>query len=301
MKGISTLLLSLLALFTGASASAYAGAPMAVIVDTDMALDDVRAIALLSSCDSIRLLAAVSSDGSCTPAVGAANLRRVLSRLGMADVPVGVGRALGVKAPAWRPMAESLGGWIAEADSAASRSPVTITAVELLRETLERHDGVVYLCLGPLTNLADLLAQDPSAATKLARVQYWGTHPDSVLASWNTERDPRSAERVFAAGLPISGVMLPDDRLLTYDRKLAVAVCALGSVQAELLCQIHASPEARNMVAIKHFRCWDETAVLDLLFPELFTSSKAARGRGLERSFDLDRGRQRYLDLLAGD
>jgi hypothetical protein len=81
-----------------------------VIVDTDVALDDVRALALLLADPRIDLRAVVTSDGSSAPAVGARNITRVLRYLDRADVPVAAGDKLGLPAPAWRAMSEALGG-----------------------------------------------------------------------------------------------------------------------------------------------------------------------------------------------
>ncbi|MBU1701588.1 MAG: nucleoside hydrolase, partial [Candidatus Eisenbacteria bacterium] len=284
-----------------ALALAHSATKIPIIVDTDMALDDIRAIVLLSQYEGVNLLAGITSDGACAPETGAVNLRRIVSRVGWGPVPVAAGRALEGDPPPWRPLAESM-GW-SDLGETLETTPLTThrDGFELLSETLARQDNVIYICLGPLSNLADLLLRDPSLAERIAVVQYYGSPPDSPEPSWNTARDLESAKRVFAAGLRIRCLQLPDDQLLRYDKDLADAVCGLGGTASDLLCAIHSSDRVQALVTDGHFRCWDEAAVLDLLFPELFAWQPAASGAGLEWHFDLALGRQRYLDLLAGD
>jgi pyrimidine-specific ribonucleoside hydrolase len=282
-------------------ALAHSGADLAIILDTDMALDDVRAIVLLSQYEGVELVAGVTTDGACAPDAGAVNLRLILARLGRHRVPVAAGRILEGDAPRWRAMSESL-GWsaIGEDVEGTSLAP-EMTALELLLETFSHHENVVYLCLGPMSNLADLLDRDPAVAGKIGAVHYYGSPPEAPDSSWNTARDLSSAKRVFAAGLRMRSLQLHDDQLLRFDTGLADAVCALDGTAPDLLCALHSSDRVRALVDDGHFLCWDEAAVLDLLFPGLFSWRPAAGGSGLEPHVDLALGRQRYLDLLSGD
>jgi inosine-uridine nucleoside N-ribohydrolase len=65
-----------------------------VVVDTDVAADDARALALLFTVPSIRVIAVVTSDGVSPPDVGATNVCRILRFLKADGVAVGMGRAL---------------------------------------------------------------------------------------------------------------------------------------------------------------------------------------------------------------
>ncbi len=277
------------------------GPERAIIVDTDMALDDIRAIVLLCQVEDVNLLAALTSDGASSPETGAVNLRRILRRMGMGAVPVAAGPALAADPPPWRPLAESL-GWSGIADE--SESPPSTppeTAVGLLRDVLSEEHDVLYLCLGPLTNLSALLARHSHLAERIRAVQYYGSPPGVPEPSWNTVRDRASAERVFAADLSIRSLQFRDDQLLRYDEGLSSAICGLEGKGPELLCALHGSDRIHPLIEDGHFRCWDETAVLDLLFPELVSWQPAGEGGGLEMHFDLLRGRERYLNLLSGD
>ena len=79
-----------------------------LVVDTDVALDDVRALSLLLQHPGVDLLAVVTSDGGSSPCDGAIRGSRVLETLGRTDDPVGVGRDLGLPPPPWRSVADIL-------------------------------------------------------------------------------------------------------------------------------------------------------------------------------------------------
>jgi inosine-uridine nucleoside N-ribohydrolase len=70
------------------------GDPLPVIVDTDMGLDDVRALALRWRLPGVKLRAIVTSDGSASPQAGLKNLRQVLAFLGAGPIPLGRGATL---------------------------------------------------------------------------------------------------------------------------------------------------------------------------------------------------------------
>ena len=80
-----------------------------VVVDSDVALDDLRALTLLLSDGHFQIIAVVTSDGACAPDKGAVNIRRALKFLGVENIPVGAGAELESPAPPWRPMSDALG------------------------------------------------------------------------------------------------------------------------------------------------------------------------------------------------
>jgi pyrimidine-specific ribonucleoside hydrolase len=219
-----------------------------VIVDTDVALDDVRALTLLLLSDEVELRAAVTSDGASTPEQGARGVRTVLRFLGFTEIPVAAGTEVGGPPPAWRAMSESLGwsdlGPRARAEDDDSRG----TAEELICQILEPNEAkVTYICLGPLTNLAAALAADSALTSKLACVYYSGTPPAVEPASWNTARDTAAASAVFDRPLKMFSYQVPDDDLLVFDSSLLAAACRAFTRSGELLCQLHSSERVRKL------------------------------------------------------
>ncbi len=289
----STLWLCLFILLAWASSAAGHGIEVPVIVDTDGALDDIRAVAmLLNTSGSVRLI--VTSDGVLSPESAKTNMNRVLKALDRSDIPVATGRGLTADPPPFRAFNQSL---IPASSSPPETGP---PAEKVIRETLSETDEVIYLCLGPMTNLADALNADPGAAKKINRVIYLGDAPDSAHPGWNTLRDEASARAVFASGVPVYAIALPDDEYLGFDQRTYEGICRISTPAARLLCQIHAADAVQARIAENHLRIWDEMAVMYMNRPEYFSYDVFSGGGGYRRvgHADLAAIRAAYLKLL---
>ena len=86
LAGMFALAAGMLAALAPATAGAHTGPR--VVVDTDMAADDARALAILLNCRYINVLAVVTSDGVSPPDVGATNVCRMLGFLKLDGVAV---------------------------------------------------------------------------------------------------------------------------------------------------------------------------------------------------------------------
>lgn len=282
-----------------------------VIVDTDAALDDMRALILLLESDVVDVVGVVTSDGACGPERGARNVRLVLSALGHGRIPVAAGPSIDQPPPPWRVMSESL-GWTDLAppgDKNAQSGARTedfreTTASDLIAQILtDTGADVTYVCLGPLTNLAAAVEAAPSLAARLVSVYYSGSGPDAEPPSWNTARDLQAARAVFGQPLAPRAIRPGGENVLRFDVGLMESVCAGASVGAALMCKLHGHERVLEMVRSGHFVCWDETVVLVMLFPEICGEQPQAAGRhdGIFTRCDTAAARVRYLSVLAGD
>jgi pyrimidine-specific ribonucleoside hydrolase len=294
------------------SASAHEQTRTAVIVDTDVALDDIRALVLLLESEAVDVIAVVTSDGACSPSAGVRNIRTILAVLGREDIPAAAGETLGGPAPPWRPMSEAL-GWSGigaavtpkkEKDKNKADETKWVSAVDLIANSVKESPAeLIYLCFGALTNLAAVLEAEPSLASRLEAVYYSGTAPEAEFPSWNTARDLPAARTVFDYPFPVYAYQLSDDNLLRFDTGLMEAVCTCGTGGAALLCELHGQEKVLELVRSGHFGCWDETVVIGFLYPAVCTGqSPVASGRdktvdSIDRAF----ARVLYLNLLSGD
>ncbi len=269
-----------------------------VIIDTDAALDDMRAIALILFDGHFEPLAMVTSDGSCAPAAGAVNVARALVFLNRTEIPVGAGRTLDAPAPPWRPMSEAM-GW-ADLPGAPANDAFEPAVGTILRALARENTPVIYICLGPMTNLAAALAADPSAAEKIGAVYFQGTPDGPGEGSWNTARDPEAAAAVAASGVRVLFCALPDSSLLKFDGPFLGRISALDSPAAEFFRRLHADPRVMELAGAGHFTAWDETVALCLIEPMLAGFEPDRPGCGAVRlaSFDLRGAENVYLQTV---
>ena len=120
--------------------------------------------------------------------------------------------------PGWRDRIDTLLGIELPANPGL---PSPLMAVELLQKTLNAAgEKPVLLTLGPLTNIAELLARDPRLTQRIpmtyvmgGAVGVPGNLESSIVgnndaAEWNIFLHPPAAAEVFGSGLPITMIGL---------------------------------------------------------------------------------------------
>ena len=295
------LFVSLLVLFCFFSHLAEAHTyKISLLVDTDMGLDDTRALAMLLNSDMVEIPLIVTSDGATAPQAGCRNLRMLLRYFKREDTMVAQGKNLGKPGPPWRSLSENM-KW-PELPGAPGKGSASRAAPAEIVETLESADGdLLYLCLGPLTNLAQALSLKPEIREKISCLIYYGAHPDDPLPGWNTDRDPDSARLVFDSGLKIYSMCLPKEQLLLFDLTLYKKIEGMDTDAARLVTSIHGSPAAKKLLSDEHFRVWDEMTVIYLNQPAFFMFAPSSHGSNVMRlaAFKNQGVYDTYLKLLG--
>jgi pyrimidine-specific ribonucleoside hydrolase len=188
-----------------------------LLVDTDVAGDDLVALAFLLSAPNVELVGiTVSGTGEAHCAGGIEVVLRVLDRLKAPVIPVACGREAPLAGnhafpDAWREHVDAGAGLELQP---TTRLASSLTAVSLISGLAERHPGVHVLTLGPLTNLADALLTDPDLAARLGPVTIMGgavhvpgnlvccgAPEGNAVAEWNIYVDPHAANVVIDSGL----------------------------------------------------------------------------------------------------
>ncbi|HSL75362.1 MAG TPA: nucleoside hydrolase [Candidatus Limnocylindrales bacterium] len=211
----------------GASASTAstdaAGVPLSVLIDTDVAPDDLVAIAFLLASPEVDIKAiTVSGTGEAHCREGVDVALRLLERLDAPTIAVACGRDTPMAGDhafpdAWRAGVDAGSGL---ALPATARQPFAGDATQLITKTSIDVDGLHVLTLGPLTNLAAALDGDPDLAARLGPVTVmggalhvpgnvsFGGPPDNHVAEWNIYVDPTAAQTVIDSGLRVRLVSL---------------------------------------------------------------------------------------------
>lgn len=186
--------------------------PTPVIIDCDPGHDDAMALMLAVASPELELVAVTTVAGNQTLDRVTANAIRVLDVVGATEIPVAAGADRGL---------------IHTADSASdvhgetgldgpdlpppSREPHPRHAVELIADKL-REQPLTLIPIGPLTNIALLLATHPELTSRIERIVIMGGAIGignvTPSAEFNLWADPDAAYRVFTAGLELTMVGL---------------------------------------------------------------------------------------------
>lgn len=178
-----------------------------ILVDTDIGtdIDDAFALALVLKSPELDLLGVTTVSGDTQARARLA--AKLLWEGGARKVPVAAG------APG-RPLPSEQTRWAKHFSSPQIRP---VGAVSLMDTILRREpEKVTIVEIGPLSNLAALLAKDPKITQKIKEIVLmggsiahgYGDDPNPT-AEYNMAADPTAAQKVFSSGVPI--LMVPLD------------------------------------------------------------------------------------------
>jgi len=272
--------------------------PIPVLIDCDPGYDDVIALMLALASPEVEVLGITTVEGNQPVAETTENALRVVEFLAR-KIPVAAGanRPLVHELPFRRApgaMDADVGTDIPGLPPARGRA-LDEHAVDLLaRLLLAAREPVTLVPLGPLTNVALLLARYPEAAERIGRLMLMGgaigEGNATSAAEFNIYVDPEAAQRVFSSGIDLTMVGLD----VTY--RAIVSPAALeelrglgraGGVAAAILDRF--LPYRRYPWYPEGYPVHDAVAVAELVRPGLLTTEYV--NVVVECSSELSRGR----------
>lgn len=213
-----------------------------VIIDTDIGddIDDAFALALAVRSPELQILGVTATFGDTE--ARAKIVDRFLAEIGRADIPVLAGKATVTENPmTQRRYGE--GGHFAKASHP--------DAVEFLLEEVRRHPGeITLIAIGPLMNVGEAIDKDRATFRKLKRVVIMGgsirrgygdlgyTAPVPPMPEWNIMNDVASAQKLFAAGVPLY-VMPLDSTQLKLDEVKRAFLFSQGTAVTDQLTVLY--------------------------------------------------------------
>lgn len=221
MRKLAPLLIFILAcailIAPSACRAQSAALPEKVVIDTDIGddIDDAFAIALALRSPELQILGISTTFGDTE--TRAKLLDRFLAEVGRPEIPVAAGVPSTPKGTfTQRRYAE--GG-----HSAKSSHP---DAATFLLEQIRRYPGqITLIAIGPLINIGAAIDKDPATFRKLKRIILMGGSvkrgygdigfgpPVPPQPEWNILNDIPSAQKLFAAGVPLFVMPLDSTQL----------------------------------------------------------------------------------------
>lgn len=178
------------------------------LIDTDTASDDAVALIMALRAPDVRVAAITTVAGNVEVEQATRNALYTVELCG-ADVPV----YMGAPQPLVRKYENAT--WFHGRDGlgdhhypAPRQAPQKMHAVDAIIEAIEANPGLVFVTLGPLTNVALALAKKPGIASQVSRCVVMGGAPCcegnvTPAAEYNIWVDPEAARMVMRSGLPV--------------------------------------------------------------------------------------------------
>lgn len=262
-RGLALCAIVVMSLLAPKLASAVNPKPVPIVLDTDIGtdIDDAFALSLVLKSPELdlRAVTTVSGDTEARARLAA----KMLSAAGRNDVPVAAGlpgARLNIAQTRW-------------ADGFSSPSLLKLGAVELMKREIDRaHGSIVIVAIGPLTNVAALFEKYPAEKRKIRRIVLMGGsiargyRPGSgATPEYNIAADAKSAQTVFAAGVPITMAPLDVTAQLQLDAAHRQRIFAQSTPLADALHAVYVLWGRQTPTL------FDPMAVSLLLHPELCT------------------------------
>lgn len=210
-----------------------------IIIDTDPGQDDALAILLALASPELDVLGIVPVAGNAPIEVTSRNARAILELAGRTEVPVAAGAAGPIAGTL--STAEAVHGQTGLDGYTLPEPALPLDprrGADFIVETvMERPAGTVTLCtMGPLTNVALALQQEPALAARLAGIvtmggAFFAGGNSTPVSEWNILVDPEAAAIVAASGA--AWTLAPLDcthQLLTTPDRLA----RIGAIGTEI-------------------------------------------------------------------
>jgi inosine-uridine nucleoside N-ribohydrolase len=263
--------------------------PTPVIIDCDPGHDDAMALLLAVASPELEISAVTTVAGNQTLEKVTANAIRVLDVAGAHAIPVAAGADRGLIHPA-RAAGEVHGetGLDGPDLPGPSREPERRHAIDLIAEQLRRRPHTL-IPIGPLTNIALLLAVHPELKPSIERIVLmggaYGLGNVSAAAEFNVWADPEAAHRVFTSGLDITMVGLDVTHRAMLSAARAEALRATGRAGA-VVADLHAFYRRFHLDVYGH----DDTPVHDALAVASVIDSELLITEALAVEIDITQG-----------
>ena len=250
--------------------------PAKVIIDTDPGVDDAIAILMALAAHSLDVIGLTTVGGNVPLARTTRNALALLEYSGRSDVPVARGSPRPIRG---RYRYAS----VVHGKSGLSRKlpdpktgPIKTRALDFLATQLRDSPGqITLIALGPLTNLARLLARHPDALRRAAALVVMGGAvdvPGNVTnhAEFNFYSDPEAASLILSSGITLTLVDLAACQQVAINREEAGRLKArnrLGALAVQLMANWFRRDASR-----KRFEFYDPLALAVALDPEIITT-----------------------------
>ncbi len=268
-------LLLLFFLVAGLFARAYphSGNPAHhVIIDTDGAIDDMRAITMLLACNDVRVLAITCSDGTLRAGITVEKVKELLSTFHHEGIPVGISSGTGVSLPEWSSFVQSVewGKDQVRDDDLQIRVPgfPVINAMELIDQVTDGYrKQITLVALGSLSTFSNWLKAAPGRQAGIERIIWFNELP--LEEGFNYQCDPEGFDFLEKTGIDMHIVSGPAEGLPVSTEYVNLMKNS-ASPYAQHIASIHQGFGIIDKIRKQQLRLWDDLVPLYLNVPVLF-------------------------------
>ncbi|XP_050229675.1 probable uridine nucleosidase 1 [Mercurialis annua] len=243
-----------------------------LIIDSDPGVDDSMALFLALESDEWDIIGITTIFGNASIENSTRNALLLLEKAGRTDVPV----ARGHEGPLKGGKGEG-GDYVMDGGhlhKEPTQKVIDKTATQFLVDKINEFPGEVsILALGPLTNVALAIKQDPSFASKVKQIvvlggSYFELGNVNPAAEYNIYADALAADIVFTSGAKVTVIGINITNYVSFSAEDFKKVTESGGKHAKVLGEIYGSS---YLVSTDGIFLHDTLAYLVFARPDLFS------------------------------
>jgi len=265
-----------------------------IIIDTDMGLDDARALIWLLKMHDFEIEGIITSDGALDPKDAMIGLKKILEYYDKEEIMISEGLKLNEPDPNFRTNVKNSFSSFSKPDSEFNHKDIR-QFYKTLNDSLENH-SLIYICLGPLTNFLYATENIKGFTDKIKKVFFAGNDPFSHPKAWNTNRDLKATEKIYDAIDNIYDLRISKDIKDFFNESIIKAAILSENNVSAFIRKLH-NLESNTKDIGKHIFLYDELIPLYLQFPDYFYINENKHSKSivnLEKEFL----RSAYMNFL---
>jgi pyrimidine-specific ribonucleoside hydrolase len=237
-----------------------------IIIDTDGGPDDLRAITMMLSNPDFEVIAITTSDGLLRPEESYLKVKSLLKEFGHDGIPVAYGKTINKKESVCHSICNSV-IWGAEDNILIPENP---KAFDLLKYEMNNEDEkIIFICLGPLTNIAKIV-NDEDLKSRIDKVLWYCDDYQNDIG-FNLQMDKKSADLVLRSNVLKFIISSKDNSDLVFNHAFLSKIKKLNNVYSNRIVESHKCETLQENLSNGFYKLWDDLLAIYLINPELFT------------------------------
>ncbi len=294
----TVLLLVIILTISNCEIVAHSGKPQYyIIIDTDCAIDDLRAVTLLLASSKVQVLGITTSDGTLDPANGQIKVESLLGDYHHEGIPVASGERVLENPPEWRDLNNNI---LWGKEELTGNNGNNLNARDFIIEAVKSEkEPVTMICLGSLSNISHAIQKDDSIRKQIQRIIWFNKTPD-IFNGTNYRFDKKSADYVLNSGINIDIVTNPDKDIFKIDNILMDSISKINSIYANKVFEVHQQKDLKNSTHQGYKSLWDDLVPVYLMSSMTFTidSSSEYDNVRMVTPVDLSQINTQIIDIL---
>lgn len=239
-----------------------------VIIDTDCAPDDLRAICLIFASNDFDVLAISTSDGLLSPEQGYKKIKAMLKHFGHQEIPVAYGKKLNIDNKFCNKLCLSV-NWGDEQGIEIPKKPLSVELIT--KEILNQKEDIYLICFGPLINIAEVLKNE-NTHSKIKQILWYQGSPNT---GYNAKSDFEAAKFVTECKT-VDKVFFntPSNKQNLFTTKFLNKISKVKNPYSDFIFESHQNQGVQEKIKAKFYKFWDDLLPIYLVNPELFDTTK---------------------------